>query len=116
MKKRSKSSLKKKRPLDISLQHKNEASYKFSKKNFSTWSILGLALQRVKCYISLPYSILFFQGVVNASISHMKRTKGKLEYRGIEYGHRRLDPTRGVDYLLSLIFRDNTSGQTVTRK
>ena len=31
MKKSSKSSLKK-RPLDISLQHKNEATYKFSKK------------------------------------------------------------------------------------
>lgn len=55
--------------------------------------------------------------VVNASIAHMHlKTKGSLEYRGIEYGHRRLDPTRGVDYILSLIFRDNTSGQTVSRK
>lgn len=55
--------------------------------------------------------------VVNASTSYMHiKTQGNLEYRGIEYGHRRLDPTRGVDYVLSLIFRDNTSGQTVTRK
>ncbi|KAG7166270.1 Chondroitin sulfate synthase 2-like [Homarus americanus] len=60
---------------------------------------------------------LDIMSVVNASISHMHiKTKGNLEYRGIEYGHRRLDPTRGVDYILSLIFRDNTSGQTVTRK
>ncbi|XP_037792712.1 chondroitin sulfate glucuronyltransferase-like [Penaeus monodon] len=60
---------------------------------------------------------LLFQSVVNASIAHMHlKTKGSLEYRGIEYGHRRLDPTRGVDYILSLIFRDNTSGQTVSRK
>lgn len=60
--------------------------------------------------------LLDIMGVVNASILYITKTRGNLEYRGIEYGHRRLDPTRGVDYLLSLIFRDNTSGQTVTRK
>ena len=43
MKKSSKSSLKT-RSINISLQHKNKASYKFSKKNFCTWQILGLAL------------------------------------------------------------------------
>ena len=36
---------KKKRSLDISLQHKNRASNKFSKKNFCTWPIIGLALK-----------------------------------------------------------------------
>ena len=41
MKKSGKSSLKKKRPLDISLQHKNEATYKFSKKK-----VLHLAKKR----------------------------------------------------------------------
>lgn len=61
--------------------------------------------------------LLDIMSVVNASVAHMHtKTNGNLEYRGIEYGHRRLDPTRGVDYILSLIFRDNTSGQTVTRK
>ena len=46
MKKSSKSSLKKKkRSLDISLQHKKEASYKFSKKNFCTWPKKGLELK-----------------------------------------------------------------------
>ena len=44
MKKSLKSSLKK-RSLDISLQHKNEASYKFSKKNFCTWPKKGLELK-----------------------------------------------------------------------
>ena len=51
MKKSSKSSLKK-RSLDISLQHKNEASYEFSKKKkFCTWPILGLALKGLMCHI-----------------------------------------------------------------
>ena len=44
MKKSSKSSLKKRSP-DISLQHKNEASYKFSKKNFCTWPKKGPELK-----------------------------------------------------------------------
>ena len=44
MKKSSKSSLKK-RSLDISLQHKNGASYKLSKKNFCTWPKKGLELK-----------------------------------------------------------------------
>ena len=44
MKKSSKSSLKKKRSLDISLQHKNQASYKFSKTT-CTWPKTGLALK-----------------------------------------------------------------------
>ena len=44
MKKSSKSSLKK-GSLDISLQQKNEASYKFSKKKFCTWPKKGLELK-----------------------------------------------------------------------
>ncbi|XP_050729542.1 chondroitin sulfate synthase 2-like [Eriocheir sinensis] len=55
--------------------------------------------------------------VVNASAAHMHaKAKGKLEYKELEYGHRRMDPARGVDYILSLVFRDNTSGRRVTRK
>ena len=46
-KKTSKSSLKN-RSLDISLQHKNRASNKFSKKNFCTWPKMGLALKGLK--------------------------------------------------------------------
>ena len=46
MKKSSKSSLKKRSP-DISLHHKNEASYKFSKKNFCTWPKKGPGDERV---------------------------------------------------------------------
>ena len=48
MKKSSKSSLKKKkkkRSPDISVQHKNQASYKFSKKYFSTWPKKGLEIK-----------------------------------------------------------------------
>lgn len=57
------------------------------------------------------------QSVVNASVAHMHaKAKGQLEYKELEYGHRRLDPARGVDYILSLVFRDNTSGRRVTRK
>ena len=44
MKKTSNPSLKK-RSLDISLQHKNRASNKLSKKNFCTWPKIGLALK-----------------------------------------------------------------------
>ena len=49
--KKSLKSLLKQRSLDISLQHKNEASYKFSEKNFCTWlkkvlELKGLILVR----------------------------------------------------------------------
>ncbi|KAG0725180.1 Chondroitin sulfate synthase 2 [Chionoecetes opilio] len=55
--------------------------------------------------------------VVNASAAHMHaRAEGRLEYKELQYGHRRADPTRGIDYILSLVFRDNTSGRRVTRK
>ena len=53
MKKRSKSSLKK-RSLDISLQHKSETSYKFSKKNFCTWPKKVLELKGLTP-IKLPF-------------------------------------------------------------
>ena len=46
MKKSSKSSLEK-RSLDISLQHKNQASYNFSKTKFCTWPKTGLALKEL---------------------------------------------------------------------
>ncbi|XP_045106284.1 chondroitin sulfate synthase 2-like [Portunus trituberculatus] len=61
--------------------------------------------------------LLDIMSVVNASVAHMHaKAKGQLEYKELEYGHRRTDPTRGVDYILSLVFRDNTSGLRVTRK
>ena len=46
---------KKKRSLDISLQHKNEASYKFSKKKFCTWPKTGLDAERVEMDMSCIY-------------------------------------------------------------
>ena len=46
-KKSSKSSLKKRSP-DISLQHKNQATYKFSKNNFCTWPKKGLELKGLR--------------------------------------------------------------------
>ena len=54
MKKSSKSLLKK-RSLDISLQHKNEGSYKFSKKKKKKEKLLHLAekraaAERVRCW------------------------------------------------------------------
>ena len=52
MKKSSKSSLKK-RSLDISLQHKNEASCKFSKKNFCTWPKKRAGAESVNCFDKL---------------------------------------------------------------
>ena len=45
-KKTSNPSLKKRSP-DISLQHKNRASNKFSKKNFCTWPKIRLALKGI---------------------------------------------------------------------
>uniref|UniRef100_A0A0P4W3X9 Hexosyltransferase n=1 Tax=Scylla olivacea TaxID=85551 RepID=A0A0P4W3X9_SCYOL len=61
--------------------------------------------------------LLDIMSVVNASVAHMHaKAKGRLEYKELEYGHRRTDPARGVDYILSLVFRDNTSGLRVTRK
>ena len=60
MKKSSKSSLKK-RSHDISLQHKNEASYKFSKKNFCTWQKKGLELKGL-------INFLQFKGIDNLSV------------------------------------------------
>ena len=75
MKKSSKSSLKnkkkKKRSLDTSLQHKNEASYKFSKKNFCTWLILGLGLKGLtEVKAEQPWSVYdgcFFRGLTIAA-------------------------------------------------
>ena len=47
MKKSSKSSLKKKRSLDISLQQKTKLAINFQKKNFCTWPKKGLELKGV---------------------------------------------------------------------
>ena len=52
-KKSSKSSLKKKRSLDISLQHKNEATYKFSKKKLLHLAEKRAGAERVNSFI--PY-------------------------------------------------------------
>ena len=52
MKKSSKSSLKKRSP-NISPQHKNKASYKFSKKNFCTWPKKGLELKGLSGYLDV---------------------------------------------------------------
>ena len=49
MKKSSKSSLKE-RSLDISLQHKNQASYKFSKKKLLHLAENRASAERVKSY------------------------------------------------------------------
>ena len=56
MKKNSKSSLKKKGSLDISLQYKNEASYEFSKKNFSTRPKKGLELRGLMVVFIFVYA------------------------------------------------------------
>ena len=48
MKKKNFKPFSKKRSLDISLQHKNRASNKFSKKNFCTWPKIGLVLKGLK--------------------------------------------------------------------
>ena len=61
MKKSSKSSLKK-RSLDLSLQHKNQASYKFSKKNFCTWPKTGLALKGLITNIRYYTSSIVYYG------------------------------------------------------
>ena len=65
MKKSSKSSLNK-RSLDISLQHKNEASHKFSKKK----KLLHLAekkagAEKVNCSFQLCQSLLIFNDSVD---------------------------------------------------
>ncbi|CAL4137218.1 unnamed protein product, partial [Meganyctiphanes norvegica] len=61
--------------------------------------------------------LLDIMSVVNASIEYVQsKNPGSLEYRGMDYGHRRIDPTRGVDYIISLSFRDKTSGLIVSKK
>ena len=58
MNKSSMSSLNK-RSLDISLLHKNEASYEFSnKKIFCTWPILGLALKGLNDHMLVVLSTI----------------------------------------------------------
>ena len=42
--------------------------------------------------------------------------QGTLEFRHLEYGHRKSDPTRGVDYVLSLSFKNKSNGQVVSKK
>ncbi|XP_076048148.1 chondroitin polymerizing factor [Oratosquilla oratoria] len=55
--------------------------------------------------------------VVNASASYLQTISGGfLQFHSLQYGHRKFDPTRGVDYVLSLFFRDNVSGQLVSKK
>lgn len=49
------------------------------------------------------------QSVIEAGIAHLK-TKSpdydKLTFKELRYGHRKYDPTRGIDYILSLTFKD----------
>ena len=65
MKKSLKSSLNK-RSLDISFQHKNRASNKFSKENFYTWPKTGLALIgliRKHCFSYYSHVFMIFISV-----------------------------------------------------
>ncbi|XP_018013658.1 chondroitin sulfate synthase 2 [Hyalella azteca] len=54
--------------------------------------------------------------VVLAGSSHISnRSDGRLLLKRLEYGHYRVDPVRGTDYILSLTFRDGASGSLVTK-
>ena len=81
MKKSSKSSLIK-RSLDISLQHKNEATYKFSKKKFCTWPNLGVALKGLSTHkdtfvvrIWISHLHLYTPIYLMCELSRMKKFK-----------------------------------------
>ena len=61
MKKKNFKPFSKKRSLDISLQHKNRASNKFSKKKkFCTWPKIGLQLKGLSYRAVLFHFILFY--------------------------------------------------------
>ncbi|KAF2357380.1 Chondroitin N-acetylgalactosaminyltransferase [Trinorchestia longiramus] len=54
--------------------------------------------------------------VVLAGSSHITNvSNGRLLLQKLDYGHYRVDPVRGTDYILSLTFRDGASGSVVTK-
>ncbi|RZF45951.1 hypothetical protein LSTR_LSTR008328 [Laodelphax striatellus] len=57
------------------------------------------------------------QYVLNSSISHMEdKYEGLIHYKRLINGYRRFDPSRGMDYILDLAFKDNTNGKEVHKR
>lgn len=54
--------------------------------------------------------------VQNRSVQWLlQKYEGSIQYRRLVNGYRRFDPSRGLDYILDLAFRDSTGRQTIKR-
>ncbi|XP_059474527.1 chondroitin sulfate synthase 2 [Neocloeon triangulifer] len=55
--------------------------------------------------------------ILNSSVSHMaQKYEGKLQYKRLVNGYRRYDPSRGMDYILDLAFRDMDTGLEILKR
>lgn len=55
--------------------------------------------------------------VLSKAISFMEeKYDGQLLYKRLVNGYRKFDPSRGMDYILDLAFRDNTNGKEVHKR
>lgn len=63
----------------------------------------------------LAYAILL-QEVINASVANVLSENPGLRYFRLINGYRRFDPTRGMDYILDLLFRTPSDGDVLQRR
>lgn len=58
-----------------------------------------------------------FQYVVNSSVEFIRRKYGShIYYRKLLNGYRRFDPSRGMDYILDLIFINSESETEIHKR
>nr|XP_018911367.1 PREDICTED: chondroitin sulfate synthase 2 [Bemisia tabaci] len=57
------------------------------------------------------------QNVIKACVSRVaEKYEGQFEYQKLLNGYKKFDPSRGMDYLLDLIFRVNTDGKYIHKR
>lgn len=54
--------------------------------------------------------------IVTASVAHLRKKYDLLRYLSLENGYRRFDPTRGMEYILDLLFEDETTGTKLLKR
>lgn len=64
---------------------------------------------------SIP-SIYALQNVRNRSVQWLlEKYQGSIKYRTFVNGYRRFDPSRGLDYVMDLAFRDDVGREVIKR-
>ena len=58
----------------------------------------------------LEAKFIFIQEVINAAVAKVLKESPELKYLRVINGYKRFDPTRGMDYILDLLFSDSSKG------